>query len=71
LDGPKGSDLKTKRSNLSNRATPDQRHTPTAREEAYAALDEIWEKMKDEDPEEVEKLVDEAVREVREGARKP
>jgi hypothetical protein len=65
LGGPKESDLKTKGSDLSKRATPDQRDAPTAREEAYAALDAIWEKMQGEDPEEVERLVDEAVRETR------
>ena len=35
------------------------------RKKAYAALDEIWKKMRDEDPGEVEDLVDEAVRAVR------
>jgi AbrB family looped-hinge helix DNA binding protein len=38
-----------------------------ARTEAYAALDEIWEKMKDEQPKEVEKLVDDAIGELRKG----
>lgn len=35
------------------------------RQEALALLEEIWSKTKDEDPEEVEKLVSESVRTVR------
>jgi len=32
------------------------------RKAAYAALDEIWGKMKDEDPEEIENAINEAVK---------
>lgn len=43
----------------------ERRRTAGEREAAYAALDEIWAKMKDEDPEVVEKTVKEAVKEAR------
>jgi hypothetical protein len=36
-----------------------------ARQAAYAALDEIWEKMKDEDPDEIENAISEAVKAAR------
>jgi AbrB family looped-hinge helix DNA binding protein len=36
-----------------------------AREKAFLVLDEIWAKLKDENPQGVEKLVDEAIKEVR------
>jgi AbrB family looped-hinge helix DNA binding protein len=45
----------------------ERRRPGKARKEAYAALDEIWEKTKDEKPEEVEELVDDTIREIREG----
>jgi hypothetical protein len=35
------------------------------RQAAHAALEEIWAKTKDEDPKDVERIVDEEVREVR------
>lgn len=39
--------------------------TAEAKQKAWAMLDEIWTEMKDQDPLEVEELVDEAVKAVR------
>ena len=41
------------------------RRMTKARQAAYAALDEIWEKMKDEDPDEIENAISEAVKAAR------
>ena len=43
----------------------EKRPVSKERQEAYALLEDIWGKTKDEDPEEVEKLVSEAVKAVR------
>ena len=47
------------------RPESEPRRSSKVRKIAYAALDEIWEKMKDEEPREVEDLVNEAVRDIR------
>lgn len=39
--------------------------TAKNKQAAWAMLDEIWAKMKDQDPQEVEELIDEAVKAVR------
>lgn len=43
-----------------------QQYLRESQETAFRALDEIWVKMKDEDPMAVKKVIDEAVNAVRE-----